>query len=147
VRVGAGASFADAPENRLAAAGDLGAGLRLYKVGTNGPFGHIALDYAYADNIASPHSLALGTGLGYRLGTLGVSLTPRLVVGLSESSVGTRPGIALDWLSFAYAEVAYQYLPDDAGPDHSVRLTAGIDIGVLLYILFTPPEIPHQRGR
>ena len=146
LRVGAGASVSSDSGDRVAAAADVSGGLRLYKTGDSGPFAHLELGYVYADNIASPHSLSAGSGLGYRLGTVGLSLTPRLVVGLSESAIGTRPGLAIDLVGVAYAEVSYQYLPDPAGADHSVRATAGIDIGLLLHILLSPLEMPHPSS-
>ena len=140
VRVGAGASFADTEDDQVASIGQLSAGVRTYRIGTAGPFAEAGLDYSYTDNITSQHCLALGAGVGYRLAIIGIAFTPRLVMGLSELAVGARPGISFDFLSLAYLEVAYQYLPADRGTDHSLRLTAGIDLGLFLYILATPPD-------
>ena len=138
-RVSAGASMTTG-NDKVAAAGDVSGGVRVFAIGTRGPFAQGELGYSYADNQASPHALTVGTGLGYRLGTLGLSISPRLVIGLSESAVGVRTGFTADLVGAAFVELAHQYMAGDVGEAHSLRITAGIDIGLLFYILTAPME-------
>lgn len=79
-----------------------------------------------------------GLSLGYGTIPLHVAWTPRFVVGAVDRAdvLGVRNGILLTaFAGLACAELSHQYLHGADGDEHDLRVTLGVDVGMLVHRL------------
>lgn len=79
-----------------------------------------------------------GLSLGYGTIPLHVAWTPRFVVGAVDRAdvLGVRNGILLTaFAGLACAELSHQYLRGATGDEHDLRVTVGVDVGMLVHRL------------
>jgi hypothetical protein len=79
-----------------------------------------------------------GVTAGYGTVPFHVSWTPRFVVGAvdREQVIGMRHGVLFTALAgLACIEVAHQYLRGEGGEGHDLRVTVGVDMGMIAHRL------------
>jgi hypothetical protein len=122
-------------------AGDLTAGVRFFRQGARGRAWHLGPELGFAPLQRGEDVTVLwqfGLAAGYGTVPLHVSWTPRFVVGAVDRDqvVGLRHGILLTtFAGLACVEVAHQYLRGDTTEEHDLRVTVGVDMGMIAHRL------------
>jgi len=122
-------------------AGDLTAGVRFFRERANGRAWHVGPELGFSPLRRGDDFTVLwqfGLTVGYGTVPLHVSWTPRFVVGPVDRDrvLGLRHGILLTTLAgLACVELSHQYLRGDATEENDVRLTVGVDMGMIAHRL------------
>lgn len=122
-------------------AGDLTAGVRFFRERPNGRAWHVGPELGFSPLRRGDDITVLwqfGLTVGYGTVPLHVSWTPRFVVGAVDRDevIGLRHGLLLTTLAgLACVELSHQYLRGDTTEENDVRLTVGVDMGMIAHRL------------
>lgn len=122
-------------------AGDITAGLRIFRQRRDGRAWLIAPEVGFSPVTRFDDITVLwhfGVAVGYGTVPLHVALTPRFVVGAvgEREALGVRGGVLLTALAgLACAELSYQHLWTGDARENDVRLTVGVDAGMIAHVL------------
>jgi len=122
-------------------AGDLTAGVRFFRQQANGRAWLLGPELGFSPLRRGEDVTVLwqfGLTVGYGTVPLHVAWTPRFVVGPVDRDhvIGLRHGILLTTLAgLACVELSHQYLRGDTTDENDVRLTVGVDMGMIAHRL------------
>lgn len=138
---GVGAAIPSAGNASAEFAADVTAGVRIFRQRRDGRAWLLAPEVGFSPVTRFDDVTVLwhfGVAIGYGTVPLHVALTPRFVVGAvgEREALGVRGGVMLTALAgLACAELSYQHLWTGDVREHDVRLTVGVDAGMIAHVL------------
>jgi hypothetical protein len=139
---GGAAVVPDTPPARAEFAADFSVGLRVFHQRRSGRAWLLGPEVGFTPLKRGDDITVLwhfGLTLGYGTIPLHLAFTPRFVTGAVDTSraLGLRNGLALTaFAGLVCAEIAHQHLwYDDGGGEHDLRVTLGVDAGMLVHVL------------
>ncbi len=139
--LGAALVIPGAPPIQGEFAADVTVGLRIFRQRRDGRAWLLAPEVGFSPLKRSEDVTVLwhaGVAIGYGTVPLHVAWAPRFVLGAvgERGAYGVRNGVMLTALAgLVCAELAYQYLWTDGDNEHDLRMTVGVDVGMLVHVL------------